>query len=281
MSAELVKPRTLGQWLGAAAFVLVLLSLMLFPFFEMLSTALKTKADIAAWPSTWIPGETMWRNFVDVWSYVPLGRYFLNSLIVAVGSTVLNIVAAVPAGFALARLRFRGRRVFLYVVVATQMFSPVVLLIAFFQMMVSLDLINTYWSLILINATVSLPFSIWLLTAYFSSTPLEIEEAAILDGCGRWRMMFEHFVPLSLPGIATAMTFTFIIAWNEFLFALTFINNSDLRPLTTGIYAFVGRNEILWNYLMAASLMATVPVFVVFLLIQRRLVSGLAAGAVK
>ena len=281
MSAELVRPRTLTHWLGVAAFLLVLLSLMLFPFVEMLSTALKTKADVYSYPSTWLPAKTIWRSFIDVWSYVPLGRYFLNSLIVAVGSTLLNIVAAVPAGFALARLRFPGRRVFLYVVVATQMFSPVVLLIAFFQMMVSLELINTYWSLIIINATVSLPFSIWLLTAYFSSTPIEIEEAAILDGSGRWRMLFEHFVPLSLPGIATAMTFTFILAWNEFLFALTFINNADLRPPTTGIYAFVGRNEILWNYLMAASLMATVPVFVVFLLIQRRLVSGLAAGAVK
>ena len=212
---------------------------------------------------------------------MPLAKYFSNSLLIASGATLLNAVAAIPAAFALARLRFPGRRAYLYFVVATQMFSPVVLLIAFYQMMVGLRLVDTQWSLILINATVSLPLSIWLLTAYFSSTPMEIEEAAILDGSGRWRMLWDHFMPLSLPGIATAMTFTFIITWNEFLFALTFITTPGKRPLTTGIYSFVGRNEILWNYLMTASMLAIVPVFVVFLIIQRRLVAGLASGAVK
>lgn len=281
MSLDLIRPKKTRHWAAMMFFLVFLLSLMLFPFAEMISTALKSKADVYTYPSRWLPERSIWANFIEVWSYVPLARYFLNSFIIAAGATALNIVAAVPAGFALARLRFRGRRVFLYLVVATQMFSPVVLLIAFFQMMAGLGLINTYWSLIIINATVSLPFSIWMLTAYFSTVPDEIEEAAILDGAGPWRILKDHFLPLALPGIATAMTFTFIIAWNEFLFALTFINNSDMRPLTTGIYAFVGRNEIQWNYLMAASLMATVPVFVVFLLIQRRLVSGLTAGAVK
>lgn len=279
--SDLLRPTKRRHKVGIAIGLMLLLGAMLFPFWEMLSTSLKSKAEIAAYPSTWVPESPMWQNFLDVWTYVPLGRYFLNSTIVAVGATVLNALAAIPAGFALARLQFPGRRGFLYFILATQMFAPVVLLIAFFQMMVSLDLINSYWSLILVDASVTLPFSIWLLTAYFSSTPKEIEEAAIVDGAGRWRMLIQHFVPLALPGIATVMVFTFIIAWNEFIFALTFINQSDMRPLTTGIYAFVGRNEILWNYLMAASLFATVPIFLVFLLIQRRLVAGLATGAVK
>lgn len=281
MSLDLARPQKTYQWLIIAASLLLLLSLMLFPFVEMLATALKTKPEVFEYPSRWLPSRPVWQNFIEVWSYVPLARYFANSLTIAAGATFLNAVAAIPAAFALARLRFPGRRAFLYFVVATQMFSPVVLLIAFYQMMVGFRLVNTHWSLILINATVSLPLSIWLLTAYFSATPMEIEEAAILDGSGRWRMLWHHFIPLSLPGIATAMTFTFILAWNEFLFALTLITSADRRPLTTGIYAFVGRNEILWNYLMTASLLATVPVFVVFLLIQRRLVAGLASGAVK
>lgn len=281
MSAELIRPQKTRHWLLLATALLLLLSLLLLPFWEMLSTAVKDRSDLSVYPSRWMPDQPMWRNFIDVWSYVPLARYFLNSLIIAIGATLLNALAAIPAGFALARLQFPGRRTFLYFVVATQMFSPVVLLIAYFQMMASLDLINSHWSLILVNSAVSLPFSIWLLTAYFSAIPMEIEEAAILDGAGRWRMLVRHFSPLALPGIATAMTFTFILSWNEFLFALTFINNSEMRPLTTGIYAFVGRNEILWNYLMTASLFAIVPVFVVFLLIQRRLVAGLTTGAVK
>lgn len=281
MSLELVRPRKVRHWVILGIFLTLLLAAMLFPFAEMLITALKSKPEVFLYPSRWLPEEPLWRNFVDVWSYVPLARYFRNSLTIATGATVLNALAAVPAGFALARLRFPGRRIFLYFVIGTQMFSPVVLLVAFYQMMVGLRLVNTHWSLILVYATINLPFSIWLLTAYFSATPKEIEEAAILDGAGRWRMLWDQFIPLSLPGIATAMTFTFILAWNEFLFALTFITNAERRPLTTGIFAFVGRNEILWNYLMAASLLATIPVFVVFILIQRRLVAGLASGAVK
>lgn len=281
MSLDLVRPHKKRHWLMVSGGLLLLLSLMLFPFWEMLATALKSRGDMVEYPSRWMPEQPVWRNFIEVWSYVPLARYFANSAIVALGATLLNAIAAIPAAFALARLSFPGRRVFLYFVVATQMFSPVVLLIAFFQMMVGFGLINSYWSLILINASVSLPFSIWLLTAYFSAAPKEIEEAAILDGAGRWRMLFTQFMPLAWPGIATAMTFTFILAWNEFLFALTLINNSDMRPLTTGIYAFVGRNEIMWNYLMTASILAIIPVFVVFLIIQRRLVAGLASGAVK
>ena len=127
----------------------------------------------------------------------------------------------------------------------------------------------------------TLPFTIWMLTAYFSTVPREIEEAALLDNTGRWRMLWDHFIPISMPGIVTALTFAFVIAWNEFLFAVTFITDSELRPLTTGIYTFIGRTETQWNFLMAASVISVVPVFIGFLLVQRRLVSGLAAGAVK
>jgi multiple sugar transport system permease protein len=161
------------------------------------------------------------------------------------------------------------------------MFSPIVMLIASFQLMTSLRLVNTHWSLILLDATVTLPFTIWMMTAYFSTIPAEIEEAATLDGAGRFRQFFDHFLPLAVPGVVTVMTFSFVIAWNEFVFALTFISNEALRPLTTGIYSFVGRYDIQWQYLMAASILSIVPVFLLFLVVQRRLVSGLTAGAVR
>jgi multiple sugar transport system permease protein len=267
--------------LAGMAFLWLVLVVLLFPFVEMISTALKTRQDIAAYPPEWFPPAPAWNNFVDVWNIVPMLGYVKNSVIVAGGATLLNALVAIPAAFALARFRFRGRQAFLYFVVATQMFSPVVLLLATFRMMFSMGLLNTYWSVIFINATVTLPFTVWMLTSYFSTVPKEIEEAALIDNTGRWRMLWDHFIPICMPGIVTALTFAFVLSWNEFLFAVTFISDPELRPLTTGIYTFIGRTETQWNYLMAASAISVVPVFIGFLLVQGRLVSGLAAGAVK
>jgi multiple sugar transport system permease protein len=263
------------------ALLAIIMAALLFPFLDMVSTALKARAVLYAYPPVWFPAEPAWSNFVRVWIDIPLARYFLNSITIAGGATLLSAAAGIPAAFALARFRFRGRQMFLYFIIATQMFSPVVLLLALYLMMNNMGLLNTHWSLIFINATLALPFSIWMMTAYFSTIPDEIEEAAILDGCGKWRILLEHFVPVAAPGIMTAMTFSFIMAWNEFLLALTFLSDPQLRPVTTGIYSFVGRFEIQWQLLLAASLVAIAPVFIGFLVIQRRLVSGLAVGAVK
>jgi multiple sugar transport system permease protein len=259
----------------------VMLVALLFPFVEMVSTALKDRRVLYSWPPVWFPAEPAWNNFAAIWSDVPLALYFWNSLVIAGGATLLNAATGIPAGYALARLRFPGRQLFLYFIIGTQMFSPVVLLLALFLMLNVMGLLNTHLALIVINATVALPFTIWMMTAYFSSVPQEIEEAAVLDGAGRFRILIDHFLPIAAPGIVTAMTFSFVMAWNEFLLALTFLSDARLRPLTTGIYSFVGRYEIQWHLLTAASLVAIVPVFVGFLLIQRRLAAGLAAGAVK
>ena len=267
--------------LAGMAFLWIVLAVLLFPFVEMISTSLKTRQDLALYPPVWFPPAAAWENYLDVWRIVPMLTYVQNSVIVAGGSTLLNAVVAIPAAFALARFRFPGRQAFLYFVVATQMFSPVVLLLATFRMMFSFGLLNTFWSLIFINATVTLPFTVWMLTSYFSTVPKEIEEAALIDNTGRWRMLWDHFIPICMPGIVTALTFAFVLAWNEFLFAVTFVSTPEMRPLTTGIYTFIGRTETQWNYLMAASVISIVPVFIGFLLVQRRLISGLAAGAVK
>ena len=263
------------------AILVLLLGALLFPFLEMVSTALKDRKVLYTWPPVWFPAAPQWQSFSAIWSDVPLALYFWNSTIIAGGATLLNGLAGIPAGYALARLRFPGRQFFLYFIIGTQMFSPVVLLLALFLMLNVMGLLNTHAALIIINATVALPFTIWMMTAYFSTVPQEIEEAAVLDGAGRLRILIDHFLPIAAPGIVTAMTFSFVMAWNEFLLALTFLSDAKLRPLTTGIYSFVGRYEIQWHLLMAASLVAIVPVFVGFLVIQRRLAAGLAAGAVK
>ena len=253
---------------------------LLFPFVEMISTALKARKVLYTWPPTWFPAEPAWSNFSQIWIDAPLASYFLNSFIIAGGATLFNAAVGIPAGFALARFKFPGRQMFLYFVIGTQMFSPVVLLLALFLTMNSLGLLNASVA-DPHQRHVALPFTVWMMTAYFASIPQEIEEAAILDGCGKFAILWDHFLPIAAPGIVTAMIFSFILAWNEFLLALTFITDARLRPLTTGIYSFVGRFEVQWHLLMAASLVAIVPVFIGFLLIEKRLVSGLAVGAVK
>lgn len=261
--------------------LLLLLGLLLFPFFEMLSTSLKPDGSFYVYPPPWFPSQPAWENYLEIWTYVPLAQYFTNSAIIAVGATLLNAFASLPASFALARLRFPGRRAYLHFVLTAQMFSPVILLIATFRLIIALRLDNSYLGLIAMNATVTLPLAIWLLTGYFSTVPREIEEAARIDGASFHRILWNLYIPIAMPGIVATVVFTFILAWNEFLFALTFTQDPLLRPITLGIYSFIGRYQIEWNLLMAASLVAIIPVLVLFLLVQRQLVAGLTAGAVK
>lgn len=267
--------------LSGFALLGIIMLVMLFPFMEMLSTSLKAKTELLLYPPVWFPEHPVLENYVAIWVYAPLASFIWNSLIIAVGATVLNAIVAIPASYCLARFQFPGRQTILIIVVATQMFAPVVLLLATFRMMFSMGLLNTYWSLIFLNATVALPFTIWMVTAYFSTIPKEIEEAAVLDKAGRFRILIDHFLPISMPGIVTALTFCFVISWNEFLFAQTLITDPSMRPLTTGIYTYVGRRDTEWNFLMASSVISIIPVFLAFLVAQRRLISGLAAGAVK
>jgi multiple sugar transport system permease protein len=254
---------------------------VLVPFYLIAISAFTPQAKIFDYPKPFVPTslstETM-QFFLDARGVLPS---VINSLVVATFTIIFGLALGTPAGYALARFRFAGRRTFLHIVVAMQMFAPVVLLIAAFQLMNRLGLLNTYWGLILMDATTTLPFAIWMLTGYFTTIPREIEEAAILDKAGRWRRLADHFVPLAMPGIVTVFVFTFIISWNEFLFALTFISDDTKRPLTVGLYGFVGRFATQWNFLMAGAALATLPVLALFLVIQRRLVSGLTAGAVK
>ena len=259
------------------------LALVLLPFLWMISTSLKSLPELSHFPPVWFPARPHLGNYIDVWTQIPLATYLRNSIIIAGGSTILNGLVAIPAGFALARLRFRGRQTFLHMVVATQMFSPVVLLLATFRMMFSFGLLNTYWSVIFINATTTLPFTIWMLTAYFSTIPREIEEAAIVDGAKPWIIIWRVFLPLMWPALVTTGLLAFIAAWNEFLFALTFTSDNATRTVPVAIALLSGASqfEIPWGVIMAASVIVTVPLVVLVLIFQRKIISGLTAGGVK
>jgi multiple sugar transport system permease protein len=259
----------------------VVSAVILFPFFVMAMTALKTSAQVYALPATWLPPHWDFQNFVAIWSQVPLARYLLNSTIVAGGATLLAVVCAIPAGYVLGRHQFRGKRSVIYGVLITQMFPPIVLLVGLFQEILSLGLMNTLWALVLVNAAFNQAFAVWMLAGYFSTIDPEIDDSAAIDGASRMTTLVRVLLPLAAPGVVTAVIFVFIAAWNEFATALTVISSANLLPVSVGIFNFIGEFNIQWQYLCAASLVATVPVVALFLLIQRHITSGLTAGAIK
>ncbi len=254
---------------------------LVFPYAIMLLTSLKSKDTIYSIPPTFFPEEWVFTNYLDVWTVVPLRHYIINSVLLASGSTLLALICAIPAAYALARMRFSGRKIFLYAVIATQIFSPIVLLVGLFREMRWFGLMDSLWALVLINGAFFQAFAIWILSGYFASIPYSLEEAAWIDGCTRLGAVRRIVLPLALPGLVTTVIFVFIQSWNEFVVALTIILTETKKPLTVGIFSFFGRYDVEWGYVFATSLIATIPVVVLFLIIEKYLVSGLTAGGVK
>jgi multiple sugar transport system permease protein len=203
------------------------------------------------------------------------------SLEIAIGSTLLVLLVAIPAAYYTSRRRFRGRGAFLILVLCTQMFQPTSLIIGIYQEFTNTVHINSTLALILVNAGFNLAFAVWILNAYFGAIPKELEEAAMVDGTSRLGAMFRVIIPLALPGIVTALIFTFIAAWNEFVAALTLTNTDASEPLTVKMDTFIGQYSTDWQHLFAGSVIATIPVIILFAFIEGKVVSGLTAGSVK
>ncbi|MEU5029452.1 carbohydrate ABC transporter permease [Streptomyces milbemycinicus] len=257
--------------------------MFLAPYLQMLLTALKPTPELMKSPPSYLPSRWEWSNFADVWSLKdpPVADALWFSLYVAGMSTLLALAVGLPAAYYTARHRFRGRGAFLLLVLVTQMFAPTALLVGIYREMVSLDLTDTAEGLILVNAAFNLPFCIWILNAYFASIPKELEEAAYMDGAGRLGALVRVTLPLALPGVVTALVYTFIGAWNEYVVALTITSSGDRTTLTKAIPGFVTAYQEQWQYLFATSLIAIVPVVVLFIFVERYLISGLTAGGVK
>jgi multiple sugar transport system permease protein len=258
-------------WLVAFAFVA--------PYLEMLVTALKPERELMR--SSYFPSKWDWANFVNVWKAAPIWQNMRVSLVVAGTATLITLVAALPAAYYTARNRFRGRGLFLLLILVTQMFAPTALVVGIYREMVALNLTDTLGSLILVNAAFNLPFCVWILHGYFSSIPKELEEAAFLDGAGRIGALARVTLPISLPGLVTAVVYTFIGAWNEYIVALTVTSSPNRQPLTVAIPSFVTQYQERWQFLFATSLIAIVPVVILFIFIERYLIGGLTAGSVK
>lgn len=251
------------------------------PYLQMILTALKPKEEITAIPSTYLPKNWAFENFIGVWTEIPLASYLKSSFIIALCTTLIVIVVAIPAAYYVARNNFKGKKAFLLLVLVTQMFAPTALVVGIFREIVAIGLVDTYLALILVYSAFNLAFSIWILSSFFASIPKEVEEAAWIDGCSRVTTLRRIVLPLSLPGIVTAFIFTFIAAWNEFVIALTLTSTPEREPLTVGLTSLIGQYEVQWNFLFAGSLIAIVPVVILFAMIEKWLVGGLTAGSVK
>lgn len=269
---------------GAWLVLLVLFAVV--PMLWMLSTSLKGQFAALQQPPEWIPSHPTLQNYFILLS--PTGevgpvflRYFLNSLIVSATTTALGILIAVPAAYAFSRFQFPGRDFLFFAVLVRNMFPVVVFLIPLFILMRTLHLINTHASLILTYMTFGLPLSIWLLKGFYDNIPEELERAARIDGASRLKAFWLIIMPLSSPGIIATAIYAFIGAWNEYVYALTFLNSDSLLTLPVGLQHFFTEFATNWPGLMAAAFIMSVPVVVMFMLLQRHFVRALTEGAIK
>lgn len=255
-----------------------------FPLFWMISTSFKPKTEIYVTPPTLLPMTWTLQNYVDLFWITKFGYYYRNSLIVAGGATLLSISVGSLAAYALSRFRFLGFALYMRVILFTYMLPSVLLMIPLYVLAVDVGLQDTLLGLVIANSTSALPFTIWLLRSYFRTIPVELEEAAMIDGCGRFGAFYRVVLPLALPGIIATSLFAFTAAWNEFLYALVFINTDELRTLPVGLNSWIGGGDSqmdVWSMLLAAAVLTTAPVLVFYGLVQRHLVVDLSAGGTK
>ncbi len=263
---------------AAAAYIIAVIFLL--PYLEMIITALRPQRELLE--RNYLPHHFAWSNLTNMWgaSY-GITTSLRVSIEVAGGATILVALVAMPAAYYTARHRFRGRGLFLLLVLTTQILQPTALIVGIYKEFLSFHLIDTVWALIAVNAGFNMAFAVWILNAYFASIPAEIEEAAMVDGSGRLGTLLRVTLPLAMPGVVTALIFTFIAAWNEFIAALTLTTSSNATPLTVRLDMFIGQYTVDWQHLFGASVVATIPVVILFALIERRVVGGLTAGSVK
>jgi multiple sugar transport system permease protein len=274
------------SWRQARRFVLPLggaglAAVFLAPFTIMLLDALRPSSDVLDSPTTFLPRRWQWSTFGTVLSDDRFLNWLKSSLLVASASTLIVLVVAVPAAYYTARFSFAGRTAFLFVVLVTQMFSPTSLVVGIYREFYEAGLVNTYLSIILTNAAFNLAFAIWILQSFFAAIPKEVEEASHIDGCSRVSTLWRVMLPLARPAMVTAVIFTFIAAWNEYVVALTLMQDDAKKPLTVGINAYVTGYEQHWDQLFGASVIAIVPVVILFASIEKHLVGGLTAGSIK
>lgn len=274
--------RRLWRYLLSYTWLTAISLFTIFPFLWMLSSSFKARPEIFTRVPVLIPQQPTLANYQYVLLETPALRYFANSVLVATSTTLLAIVLSTLGAYALSRFRFRLRRQLGSWLIGGQTFPAVLMLIPLFVTLATLNLVNTFTGLILVNTVSALPFATWMLKGYFDTVPVELEEAAMIDGCSRLHALWRVFLPVAAPGVAAVALFSFTLAWQEFMFALTIMKDMTKYTLSVGINFFVGiGGTVVWGNIMAMAVLIIVPSLILFLFLQRYLVSGLTAGAVK
>ncbi|MFC5468576.1 carbohydrate ABC transporter permease [Cohnella suwonensis] len=263
---------------------IILVALFLFPLYWLIVTSLKAEGEIFRSPPTWFPHTVYVKAYTEQLSGSSYNIFegFKNSAIIAFGALAISTLLAVPASYGLARFKIPGTHLFLLLFLVTQMLPASLILTPLFIQFKHLGLIgSSYWGTILANATAGIPFSVVTLRTYFATLPKELEESAKIDGCGLFMTFVRIMIPIAVPGVVVAMVFSFLFAWGDLIFGMTFIGNEHMRPITAGIYNFLGFQSTSWNNTMAFGTVSIIPVVLIFIFIQRYIVSGLTNGAVK
>lgn len=263
--------------IGAIVFII-----FIFPLYWMLVTALKSQVEIFQVPTPLWPKDLTFDAFKEQLSVSgDTLQGFKNSLIIACGATVISTILSIPAAYGLARFRFSGRKILILYFLMTQMLPSTLLLTSLYIMFSKAGLLNSYWAPILADATLGIPFSIIILRTYFLSIPKELDEAAKIDGCNSITSFTKVIFPIAKPGVIVAAVFSFVYAWGDLIYGITFITDPKMRPITSSIYNYVQQYQTLWNSTMAFGIVAIFPVVLIFIFMQKYIVSGLTNGAVK
>lgn len=271
----------LARTIAFYALVAVIMVVSIFPFYYAIITSFKSGT--AIFRIDYWPRNFSLDNYARVLTEGSFLQNLLNSVFVSTVVVVISLFLAVTAAFALARVRFRGRKLLLLTILSVSMFPQIAVLAGLFEMVRFFGLYNSLWSLVLAYMIFTLPFTVWVLTTFMRDLPMELEEAAIVDGASSWIIVSKVFLPLMWPALVTTGLLAFIAAWNEFLFALTFVSNNDTRtvPVAIALLSGASEQEIPWGPIMAASVVVTVPLVILVLVFQRKIVAGLTAGGVK
>lgn len=266
-------------WFALAVVAMIIFSV--FPFYYAIITSMKTGTSL--FEVSYFPSSFDFTNYFSLFENQPFGRNIINSVMVAFSVVVISLIISVTASFALGRINFRGKKHILLSILCVSMFPQVAVLSGLFEMVKMFGIYNSLWSLVLAYMIFTLPFTIWVLTTFMKQLPAELEEAAIVDGCSTFTIIFKVFMPMMVPAMVTTGLLAFIAAWNEFLFALTFILSNTERtvPVAIGLISGTSQYELPWGGIMAASVIVTVPLVFLVLVFQRQIVSGLTSGAVK
>lgn len=262
---------------------LIILCVLLFPVYWILVTSLKTEKEIFQVP------PTFWPQVLNLKSYAAqvengdfnMFQSFGNSFIISVGATVIAVLLAVPASYGIAKYRFKGKKLVVLGFLVTQMLPVAVLLTPMFIMFRNMHLYNTPWAAMLADATIGIPFSVLILKNYFASIPNDLEEAACIDGCNRFTAFIRVLIPIAKPGVMVCAIFSFLYAWGDLAYGMTFIIDQQKRPITAGIFNFMGQYGTKWSYLTAFAVVTIIPVAIIFIFMQKYIISGMTSGAVK